>query len=65
VRGSQGSRGDRAPLPVGAAATRAAYTGPSAQAQRQTVLAARVVQGFAATLVAAVGWRGLRSLRRS
>jgi membrane protein len=65
VRGSQGSRGDRAPLPVGAAATRAAYAGPSAHAQRQTVLAARAVQGFAATLVAAIGWRGLRSLRRS
>jgi membrane protein len=48
-----------------AAATKAAYTGPPARAKERTVLAARVVQGFAATIVAAVGLHGLRTLRRS
>lgn len=38
--------------------------GPSKESQERVVLAARVIQGFAGTLVALVGLQGLRALRR-
>lgn len=42
-----------------------AAAGPSPQARERTVLAAKAVTGFGATLIAAVGLSGLKSLRRS
>jgi membrane protein len=56
--GPQPQRSQREPVGASAAA------GPSERAKERTVLAARVVQGFAGTIVAAIGLSGLRALRR-
>jgi len=49
----------------GAAGPAGPASGPSPQARERTVLAAKAVTGFGATLIAAVGVSGLKSLRRS
>jgi hypothetical protein len=49
----------------GAAGPAGRASGPSPRAQERTVLAAKAVTGFGATMIAAVGLSGLKSLRRS
>ncbi|HVF05034.1 MAG TPA: YihY/virulence factor BrkB family protein [Frankiaceae bacterium] len=65
---TRGAATGHAPTSAAAAAASgpaaAAPFGGSPAARRKTVLAARAVQGFVATVVAVVGVRGIRSLRR-
>jgi membrane protein len=59
ARGGRDRAGTRERVPAGAAAT-----GGSPEARAKVVLAARAIQGFAATFLALVGLRGLRSALR-
>jgi membrane protein len=59
-----GTRAGTVPPGTSDAARTRLTAGPSKQSQERVVLAARVIQGFAGTVVALVGLQGIRALRR-